>query len=96
MSSRASLVDPPFDLELVASDARYVQPFVRAARLGFVSLLAVSALAVLLTTFLVRRLTSALEQMADAAGAIAAGDLERVVEQRGDDEVARLAARSTR
>lgn len=91
VSAHASLADPPFDLELVASDAGYVQPFAHAARLGLVFLVVVAALALLLTAALTRRLTASLEQMVDAAGAVAGGDLDRVVSSPGDDEVGRLA-----
>jgi len=92
VSARASLVDPPFDLILVASDARYVQPFAQAARIGLASLMAVVALAFALTAFLARRLTATLAEVVDAADAIAAGDLHRTVVAKGDDEVGRLAA----
>jgi signal transduction histidine kinase len=90
--TRASLDDPPLDLELAASDARYVEPFARAARLGLGFLLGVAALALGLTAFLTRRLTGSLEQMVHAAGAVAAGDLERTVTGSGGDEIGRLAA----
>ena len=90
--ARATLVEPPLDLELVASDARYVRPFARAAKLGLVAVFGVAALALVLTAFLARRLTAALEQIAHAADAIAAGDLERTVEHPQNDEVGRLAA----
>ena len=92
VSTRSSLNDPPLDFELIASDARYVQPFARAARLGLGFLLGVSVLVMALTAFLTRRLTGALEQMVDAAGAVAAGDLDRTVTGRGGAEVSRLAA----
>ena len=83
---------PPLDLRLAASDARYVQPFAHAARLGFVSLLIVATVALGLTAFLSRRLTRALEELVDAAGAVSSGDLERSVPRHSDDEVGRLAA----
>jgi signal transduction histidine kinase len=91
VSTRVSLDDPPLDLELAASDARYVEPFARAERLGLLFVVAVSGLALVLTWFLARRLTASLEKVVDAAGAVAAGDLERSVAGEGDDEIGRLA-----
>ena len=81
---------PALDLRLAASDARYVQPFARAARLGLFFLLLVAGLALALTTFLTRRVTRSLEELVDAAGAVASGNLERSVPRHSDDEVGRL------
>jgi signal transduction histidine kinase len=89
--TQVSLSDPPLDVEMAASDARYVQPFMRAARLGLVSLLAVATLALVVTGILSRQLTASLEQMAEAAVAVAGGDLERNVVGSGADEIGRLA-----
>ena len=90
VSSRA-LDRPPLDLRLAASDARYVQPFTRAARLGLFFLLLVASVALALTTFLTRRLTRSLEELVDAAGAVSGGNLNRSVPRHSDDEVGRLA-----
>jgi signal transduction histidine kinase len=92
VATRRTLDRPPLDLRLAASDARYVQPFSRAARLGLLFLLLVATVALVLTAFLTRRLTRSLEELVDAAGAVASGDLERSVPRHSDDEVGRLAA----
>jgi two-component system, NtrC family, sensor histidine kinase HydH len=89
---RRTLDRPPLDLRLAASDARYVQPFARAARLGLFFLLLVATVALVLTGFLTRRLTGALEELVEAAGAVSTGDLERSVPHHSDDEVGRLAS----
>ena len=91
MTSSREMQLPRLDLRLSASDARYVQPFAHAARLGLFLLLIVAGVALALTTFLSRRLTKALEELVDAAGAVASGDLERSVPRQSDDEVGRLA-----
>jgi len=91
-ASSRRLDRPALDLRLAASDARYVQPFTHAARLGLFFLLLVAGLALALTTFLTRRVTRSLEELVDAAGAVASGDLERSVPRHSDDEVGRLAA----
>ena len=91
VAASLTLQRPPLDLRLAASDARYVQPFAHAARLGLFFLLFVASVALVLTAFLTRRLTKALEELVDAAGAVSGGDLERSVPSRSDDEVGRLA-----
>jgi two-component system sensor histidine kinase AtoS len=55
-------------------------------------LLLVAAGAVAVAVLLTRRVTRSLEQLADAAEAVARGDLERRVEPTTHDEVGRLAA----
>jgi signal transduction histidine kinase len=92
VATQVILTDPPLDLQLAASDARYVAPFAQAARVGFAFLLGVAILAFILTAFLARRLTASVEEMVDAAGAVAAGDLERSVTGEGGTEMQRLAA----
>ena len=92
VSASVTLTRPPLDLRLAASDARYVQPFARAARLGLFFLVLVASVALVLTTFLTRRLTRSLEELVDAAGAVSSGNLERTVPRDSDDEVGRLAS----
>ena len=91
VSRRVSLLDPPFDLELAASDARFVEPFTRAAKLGLAFLFAVTAVAIALTGFLSRRLTASVERLVDATAAVAAGDLDRTVTADEGAEFTRLA-----
>jgi signal transduction histidine kinase len=90
-ASSRRLDRPALDLRLAASDARYVQPFVLAARLGLFFLLLVAGLALALTTFLTRRVTRSLEELVDAAAAVANGNLDRSVPRHSDDEVGHLA-----
>lgn len=92
VATSRTLDRPPLDLRLAASDARYVEPFARAARLGLLFVLLVAGVALALTAFLTRRLTRALEELVDAAGAVSSGDLQRSVPRHSDDEVGRLAA----
>jgi signal transduction histidine kinase len=51
----------------------------------------VALVALVLSVVLTRRVTRSLEQLADAATAVAAGDLQRTVRESGDDEVGRVA-----
>ena len=92
LSVRRSLTDPDIDLILAAPLGTYVQPFERVARAGAVTLVLVSLLALGISAFLTTRLTSSLEQLASAADAVAAGDLDRRVDGRGSGEVGRVAA----
>jgi signal transduction histidine kinase len=92
VSAAASLEDPPIDIELAASAARYVEPFARAARIGILLLLAVSVVAIGLTAFLSRRLTASFAHLVDATSAVAAGDLGQTVHASGSPEIVRLAA----
>ncbi len=87
-----ALADPEIDLILAAPLGAYVQPFERVARTGAVTLALVSLLALALSAFLTKRLTSSLEQLAVAADAVASGDLDHRVDGRGADEVRRVAA----
>jgi signal transduction histidine kinase len=81
----------PLELIVTAPTRRYVQPFENAARRGALGVGAVALLALLLTAYLTSRLTSSLEQLADAADAIARGELDHHVEEHGTDEVRRVA-----
>lgn len=86
-----SLLDPPFDIAVGAPVAPYVIPFERAGRLGLVALGAVALLAVVLSTFFTARLARSFRVLADAAGAVAGGDLARQVEPKGPAEFHELA-----
>jgi two-component system sensor histidine kinase AtoS len=86
-----ALNDPPLDLVLAGPIAAYVRPFERAAATGVITLALVVFFALLLTAYLTRRLTSSLERLADAADAVASGDLEHRIEAKGSDEVGRVA-----
>jgi signal transduction histidine kinase len=81
----------PLELIVTAPTRRYVQPFQDAARRGAIAVTAVALLALLLTAYLTSLLTSSLEQLADAADAIARGELDHHVDEQGTDEVRRVA-----
>ena len=87
-----SMADPEVDLILAAPLDAYVQPFERVARTGVITLTVVALLALALSGFLTTRLTSSLERLAVAAGAVAGGDLAHRVDGRGAAEVGRVAA----
>lgn len=87
-----TLVSPPLIVTIAAPIAPYVTPFERAARLGLAVLMLVALGALLVSAFLATRTSGALRRMADAADAVATGDLERTVSWRGRDEIGRLAS----
>lgn len=87
-----TLAEPAIDLQLAAPLTSYVGPFQRAARTGNMVLAIVSIAVLLIAVFLITRLTRSLGQLALAADAVAAGDLERRVENNGHDEVGRVSA----
>lgn len=86
-----SLVDPPFDLAVAAPVAPYVTPFERAGRIGLAALGMVALLALMLSSFFTARLARSFRVLADAAAAVAGGDLTRQVEPKGPVEFQRLA-----
>ena len=91
LTARRGLTDPPVELVAAAPLAPFTQPFEGAARRGTSLLLAVAIAAFLLTVGLTTRLTRSLGRLAEAADAVSRGDLERKVEEKGEDEVGRLA-----
>jgi signal transduction histidine kinase len=92
LAVQRSLDEPALDLVLAAPLAAYVDPFERAARAGVLTLAAVSLLALLASAFLTGRLTRSFERLAEAADAVAGGDLEHRVDGNGSEEVQRVAA----
>ena len=90
--TRSRLIDDPY-VEIVAAAplTSFMEPFNRAARTGAIALATVTLGALFLVTLLTRRVTGSLVDLADAADAVAAGDLDRRVEATTGDEVGRLA-----
>ncbi len=88
---RQVMAEPALDLVVAGPRERYVTPFQSAARVGVMSVAVASLMAILLTAWLATRLTSSLENLADAADAVAGGELEGRVEARGSTEVRRVA-----
>lgn len=88
---RRAITEPPVLLVATAPVAPFVAPFQAAARRGTALLVLVAGAGLLLALLATGRLTRSLEQLAAAAGAVAAGDLERKVEARDPEEVGRVA-----
>ena len=78
-SSRAGALDP------------FVRPFGRTAAIGTLALSLVAAAVLTLTMFVTMRLTGSLTELAIAADAVAAGNLEPRLDLRSNDEVGRVA-----
>ena len=76
---------------VAAPIAPYVQPFERAARRGLGVLMVVALIALLSSWFVTSRVTQSLEELSDAASAVAAGNLDRTVHEPEEREVGRLA-----
>jgi len=90
LAVRRHLQDPPLELVLAAPVAPFVDPFRESARSNLWILAAVTAVVLGLATLLTRRTTRALARLADAAEAVAQGDLHREVDSEGRDEVGRV------
>jgi two-component system sensor histidine kinase AtoS len=86
-----ALSDPDVEIVVAAPIAAYMVPFDRASRTGIIALALVAVVGFLLVTMLTRRVTRSLVELADAADAVAAGDLDRRVESRSGGEVGRVA-----
>jgi signal transduction histidine kinase len=91
LSATRDLDDPYIQLVAAAPLGAFTVPFEDAARRGFIALALVAALAIVIATILTRRATRSLVQLADAADAVARGDLDRHIEPHTTDEVGRLA-----
>ena len=91
LTARRLLQDPPVMLLAAAPLDPFVAPFSHAARLGAWALLATTVLAFLAALLLARRLTRSLEELAGAADAVTAGNLNLRIEPSSADEVGRLA-----
>jgi signal transduction histidine kinase len=84
------LTDPLIDLAVSAPTGAYVTTFERAARVGVIALLLVSAIAFALTMYITARITSPLDHLVVASSAVAHGSLAIRVEERGPREVRAL------
>ena len=90
LSVRRQLQDPPLELVLAAPVAPFADPFRENARRNLWILAVVTMFVLGLATLLTRRTTRALARLADAAEAVAQGDLHREVDSSGRDEVGRV------
>jgi signal transduction histidine kinase len=91
LAVRHTLYEPPLHIALSAPLGALGQPFETAARRGALALLAVALSAFVVATLATRRITRPLERLADGAGAVARGELERAVAEDGPDEIRRVA-----
>jgi signal transduction histidine kinase len=82
---------PGIVLALAAPLTPYTQTFADATRKGALALLIVAAIGSLAVVLFTRWLTRSLSELATAAEAVAGGDLDRSVDQRGADEVSAVA-----
>lgn len=94
LSVRRTVSDLPLLLTLSAPAGPFLGSFEQGAQIGLVLLAVITAVALLLTVFFTARLTRSLESLADAADAIAAGDLSHELTLRAGpaEEVRRLAS----
>ena len=81
----------PLRIVVSAPVAPYVQPFEQAARSGLGVLMTVALIALLTSWFVTSRVTQSLQELSDAATAVAAGNLNRTVHESEELEVGRLA-----
>ncbi len=91
LSVSRALADPPLRFALAAPVAPFADPFRESARRNLWILAGVTLVVLSLATVLTRGTTRSLIELADAAEAVAGGDLRREVHSEGRDEVARLA-----
>jgi signal transduction histidine kinase len=91
LSANHTLREPPLEIVLAAPLGPFTEPFERAAGRGTLALIAIALIAFTLATWVTGRLTRSLGQLAAAADAVSAGDLEGKVEETGGDETRRVA-----
>lgn len=89
--ARRTLDEPGVRLALAAPTGPFMQPFATAVRQGSVALVLALFVSVFLATVLTRRITDPIELLAAASDAIARGELDQQVAERGPDELRRLA-----
>jgi signal transduction histidine kinase len=88
---RRNLDEPGLDLVMAAPLTPYTAPFEHAARRGALALALVALFGFAVTVLLTRRVTGSLQRLAVASHAVAQGELDRRVDERGRDEVSRVA-----
>lgn len=91
MAVRRTLTEPGLILVGAAPITPFEQPLRDAARAGLWILILVALAGLVLAAALTARMTGSLGRLAGAAEAVAGGDLERRVDERGADEVGRAA-----
>lgn len=91
VTARRRLEEPRLELVLAAPVGTFRDPFRNAARRGTIALLMVAGAVLVLVTLLTQRVTRSLSDLALAADAVATGDLNRRVDERGAQEIGRVA-----
>ena len=90
LAVRRELRDPPLELVVAAPVTPFAAPFRESARRNLWILAGVTLVVLALASVLTRGTTRALARLADAAEAVARGDLDREVSSEGVDEVGRV------
>ncbi len=91
IARRSVLDDPGITVAVAAPLTPFIRPFEETAGRATLLLLSVAILGFLVAVSVTRRLTRSMQALADAAEAVAGGDLERTIDVRGRDEVGRAA-----
>ena len=91
LTERRRLAEPRLDLVAAAPLDPFTQPFEEASRRGLWMLLGAAVSGLALAGAITTRMTRSLSRLADAADAVARGDLTRKTDVSGGDEVARVA-----
>lgn len=89
IARRSELDDPGITVAVAAPLTPFIRPFEETAGRATLLLLSVAVLGFLVAVSVTRRLTRSMKALADAAEAVAGGDLERTIEVRGGDEIGR-------
>jgi signal transduction histidine kinase len=90
LSVRRTLEEPPLELVMAAPVTPFAAPFRESARRNLWILGGVTLFVLALAALLTRGTTRALSRLAEAAEAVARGDLDREVDSKGSDEVGRV------
>jgi signal transduction histidine kinase len=91
LAVRRTLDEPAIQLVMAARLDPYTAPFERTARQGALALLAVALFGFSVAAILTHRMTRSFGRLAEAAEAVSRGELERRVEEVGEDDVGRVA-----
>lgn len=91
LAEQRSMREPPLTLVTAAPITLFRKPFTQTAVRAALGLSIIALTGLVVAAFVAKRLTRALEELADAATAVAQGDLEHNVEVSGTAEVRNVA-----
>jgi signal transduction histidine kinase len=91
LARRSVLAEPGITVAVAAPLTPFIRPFEETAGQATLLLLTVAVLGLSVAVLVTRRLTRSMQALADAAEAVAGGDLERTIDVQGRDEVGRAA-----